>query len=85
MHNLFARQSQIGYILKIAGVVVMAWGVIQGIFSLVMMVQMGGHYNEWGELQFASGMSWRSPVRIPRYYCNACPVWFADHRIWRSH
>lgn len=57
LHNLFERQSHIGYLLKIAGVVVMAWGVIQGIFSLVMMVQMGGHYNEWGELQFASGVS----------------------------
>ena len=57
LHNLFKRQSQIGYLIKIAGVVVMAWGVIQGIFSLVMMVQMGGHYNEWGDWQFAGGMS----------------------------
>ena len=35
LNNLFTRQSLIGYIIKIAGVVVMAWGLIQGIFSLV--------------------------------------------------
>lgn len=58
MNNLFIRQSFIGYIIKIAGVVVIGWGVIQGIVSLVMMAQMGGSYmNEWGEINYASGMT----------------------------
>lgn len=56
--KLFIKQSLMGYALKIAGLVVMAWGVIQGIFSLVMMAQMGGHMmNEWGEIQYSSGMT----------------------------
>ena len=58
MKKLFIKQSLMGYALKIAGLVVMAWGVIQGIFSLVMMVQMGGQMvNEWGEIQYTSGMT----------------------------
>lgn len=58
MNNLFTKQSHIGYIIKIAGVVVMVWGFIQGIFSLFMMAQMGGQFmNEWGEMQYASGMT----------------------------
>lgn len=58
MKNLFIKQSLIGYAIKIAGVVVMAWGVIQGIFTLVMMSQMGGgHMNEWGEFQYSSRLT----------------------------
>ncbi|MDN4606638.1 hypothetical protein [Sporosarcina highlanderae] len=56
--NLFIKQSLIGYAIKIAGVVVMVWGVIQGIFTLTMMAQMGGHItNEWGEMHMSSGLS----------------------------
>lgn len=34
------------------------WGIIQGIFSLTMMAQMGGQFmNEWGEMQYASGIT----------------------------
>ncbi|MCM3744714.1 hypothetical protein M3193_11205 [Sporosarcina luteola] len=58
MNNLFMKQSFIGYIIKIAGVVVMGWGLIQGIISLFMMVQVGGHFmNEWGEMQHAGGLT----------------------------
>ncbi|WP_339252910.1 hypothetical protein NSQ43_03080 [Sporosarcina sp. FSL W8-0480] len=53
--NLFIKQSLIGYAIKVAGVVVMGWGVIQGIVTLVMMSQMGGHMNEWGEWQYSGG------------------------------
>lgn len=52
------KQSFIGYIIKIAGVIVIGWGIIQGIFSLFMMAQMGGQFmNEWGEMQYASGIT----------------------------
>mgnify|MGYP007003808612 CR=1 FL=1 len=58
MNNLFTKQSFIGYIIKIAGVVVIGWGIIQGIFSLSMMAQMGDQYmNEWGEMQYTSGIT----------------------------
>lgn len=58
LSNLFTKQSLIGYIIKIAGVVVIGWGIIQGIFSLAMMARMGGQYmNEWGEMQFANGIT----------------------------
>ena len=34
------------------------WGIIQGIFSLSMMAQMGDQYmNEWGEMQYTSGIT----------------------------
>jgi hypothetical protein len=57
VNELFAKQSSIGYIIKIAGVVVIAWGFIQGIISLVMVAQMGGHYNEWGDLQYSNELT----------------------------
>ncbi|MDW0116646.1 hypothetical protein QTL97_06840 [Sporosarcina thermotolerans] len=57
MKKIFIKQSLMGYAIKVAGVVVMVWGVIQGIFTLVMMSQMGGHMNEWGEWQYSSGLS----------------------------
>lgn len=58
MSNLLTKQSHIGYMIKIAGVVVMVWGFIQGIYSLFMMAQMGGQFmNEWGEMQYASGIT----------------------------
>jgi hypothetical protein len=58
LNNLFTKQSFIGYVIKIAGVVVIGWGIIQGIFSLFMMARMGGQYmNEWGEMQYASGIT----------------------------
>ncbi|MCM3638624.1 hypothetical protein M3152_13040 [Sporosarcina luteola] len=59
LSNLFTKQSFIGYLIKIAGVVVIAWGVIQGIISLSMMAKMGGgeFMNEWGEMQYASGLT----------------------------
>ncbi|MCG7343432.1 hypothetical protein MHZ92_04770 [Sporosarcina sp. ACRSL] len=57
LNNLFVKQNTIGYIIKIAGVAVMIWGVIQGIFSLSMMAQMGGHFNEWGDWQHSGGMT----------------------------
>ncbi|MFS0689508.1 hypothetical protein AB1K89_09710 [Sporosarcina sp. 179-K 8C2 HS] len=58
MSNLFMKHSFIGYIIKIAGVVVIGWGVIQGIFSLSMMAQMGGHLmNHWGEMHHSSGIT----------------------------
>ncbi|MFC5601839.1 hypothetical protein [Sporosarcina koreensis] len=56
MGSLFEKQSSIGYLIKIAGVVVMGWGVIQGIFTLVMMTQIGGQFmNEWGEMHYYGG------------------------------
>ena len=32
----------------------MVWGLIQGI---VVMAQMGGYYNEWGDWQYVGGMT----------------------------
>ncbi|WP_432362440.1 hypothetical protein [Sporosarcina sp. UB5] len=59
MNNLFTKQSFIGYIIKIAGAVVIGWGVIQGIFSLSLMVQMGGHHmhGDWGGMHYGGGVS----------------------------
>lgn len=52
------KQSFIGYIIKIAGVVVIGWGIIQGIISLSMMSRMGGQFmNQWGEMHYASGIT----------------------------
>ncbi|HEX5563863.1 MAG TPA: hypothetical protein VFX34_02795 [Sporosarcina sp.] len=51
MNKLFMKQSFIGYLIKIAGAVVIGWGVIQGIFYLSMMTQMGDPFmNEWGHM-----------------------------------
>lgn len=53
MDNLFAKQSKIGFLIKVAGIVVIGWGILQGIFYLTLVSQMGGHFmNEWGEMEY---------------------------------
>lgn len=58
MHKLFSEQNKIGYLIKIAGIIVIAWGIIVGIFYIGSAAQMGGQFmNEWGELHYSSGFS----------------------------
>lgn len=58
MQKLFIKHSLIGYLIKIAGIIVVAWGVLQGIIYLVGMSQMGGeYYDQFGNVEYTGGLS----------------------------
>lgn len=58
MPKLFEKQSTIGYLIKIAGIVVMVWGFIVGMFFLGGTAQLGGQFiDEWGEIHYSSALT----------------------------
>ncbi|MHC8515069.1 hypothetical protein [Sporosarcina sp. ITBMC105] len=55
MPKLLEKQTTIGYLIKIAGIVVMVWGFIVAMFFLGGAAQLGGQFvDEWGEIQYSS-------------------------------
>ncbi|WOV87409.1 hypothetical protein QWT69_16405 [Sporosarcina oncorhynchi] len=58
MQKLFMKQNPIGYLIKIAGIIVIAWGVLQAIFYVTTMSQMGGEFmDEFGNIEYSTGLS----------------------------
>ncbi|MBD7984019.1 hypothetical protein H9649_05465 [Sporosarcina sp. Sa2YVA2] len=58
MQKLYIKHSLIGYLIKVAGIIVVAWGVLQGIIYLVGMSQMGGeYYDQFGNVEYTGGLS----------------------------
>ena len=58
MQKLFMKQNTIGYLIKIAGMIVIAWGVLQAIFYVSTMSQMGGEiFDQFGNVEYSNGVS----------------------------
>ncbi|MFD1205105.1 hypothetical protein ACFQ38_08315 [Sporosarcina contaminans] len=68
MKDVFSKQSIIGYTIKILGIVIIGWGVLQAFFFFITGFQSQGHVmHEWGELQYIdmyNGISFLGAVGI---------------------